>query len=173
MNTQEQAYINGFVKRASEYGFSDEQAMELCKQAISAEKLESAKMSPILSALFNTPGDLYSGIKDYQNQEINPTYTKAKKFEPGDKRREYLYQNSASGLTMNNTFTNLLKGLGIGGITGLAAGGIAAAANKGNLDNALAMGAIGAGIGGPVGVMYNKYQGAKKYNELLDRIASK
>lgn len=33
MNTQEQAYINGFVKRASEYGFSYNEAISLLKQS--------------------------------------------------------------------------------------------------------------------------------------------
>jgi len=34
MNTQQQqAYISGFVKRASEYGYSEAQAIELLKQA--------------------------------------------------------------------------------------------------------------------------------------------
>lgn len=32
MNT-EQAYINGFVKRASEYGYSEDETMEILKQA--------------------------------------------------------------------------------------------------------------------------------------------
>ena len=31
MNTQGQAYLEGFVKRASEYGYSREQALELLK----------------------------------------------------------------------------------------------------------------------------------------------
>jgi hypothetical protein len=33
MNTQQQAYINGFVKRASEYGFSEAEARKLLKEA--------------------------------------------------------------------------------------------------------------------------------------------
>jgi hypothetical protein len=33
MTTQEQAYINGFVKRASEYGLNQNEAIELLKQA--------------------------------------------------------------------------------------------------------------------------------------------
>jgi hypothetical protein len=33
MNTQQQAYIEGFVKRASEYGFSEAEAIELLKQS--------------------------------------------------------------------------------------------------------------------------------------------
>ena len=35
MNTQQQAYINGFVKRASEYGYSEAEAIELYKKAFS------------------------------------------------------------------------------------------------------------------------------------------
>jgi len=33
MNTQQQAYIEGFVKRASQYGFNYNEAIELLKQA--------------------------------------------------------------------------------------------------------------------------------------------
>lgn len=33
MNTQEQAYIEGFVKRASQYGFNYNEAISLLKQA--------------------------------------------------------------------------------------------------------------------------------------------
>ena len=33
MNTQQQAFVNGFVKRASEYGFDRAKALELFKQA--------------------------------------------------------------------------------------------------------------------------------------------
>ena len=29
MNTQEQAYLEGFVKRAAEYGFDEDEAMDL------------------------------------------------------------------------------------------------------------------------------------------------
>jgi hypothetical protein len=42
MNTQEQAYINGFVKRAAEYGYSPEQAVEILKLA----SPETLAMSP-------------------------------------------------------------------------------------------------------------------------------
>jgi hypothetical protein len=33
MNTQQQAYINGFVKRAADYGFDEREAIELLKKA--------------------------------------------------------------------------------------------------------------------------------------------
>lgn len=39
MNTQ-RSYINGFVKRASEYGYSEDQAIELLKNAGAVDKLK-------------------------------------------------------------------------------------------------------------------------------------
>ena len=43
MNTQEQAYINGFLKRASEYGLSEEQAIAIYKQAMVEPSLMGKK----------------------------------------------------------------------------------------------------------------------------------
>lgn len=45
MNTQE-AYINGFVKRASEYGYSEDQAVELLKQSGFYTKAQALNLSP-------------------------------------------------------------------------------------------------------------------------------
>ena len=64
MNTQEQAYINGFVKRAAEYGYSENDATQLAKEAMrgaGAVNLAAGLKSPILaeSAVprgFNIPG---------------------------------------------------------------------------------------------------------------------
>jgi hypothetical protein len=44
MNTVEQAYINGFVKRASEYGYNEQQAFELLKNA--GYKVKSRPAAP-------------------------------------------------------------------------------------------------------------------------------
>lgn len=43
MTTQEQAYINGFVKRAAEYGYSQQQAETILKQADMQGVLDSMK----------------------------------------------------------------------------------------------------------------------------------
>ena len=51
MNTQ-QAYIEGFVKRASEYGYSEAEAIEILKQAVAFP----SNMVP------NTPGSLAAPI---------------------------------------------------------------------------------------------------------------
>ena len=53
MNTQEQAYINGFVKRASEHGFNREQAFELLKIAKKVEDSEYYA-NPLLNAVSGT-----------------------------------------------------------------------------------------------------------------------
>ena len=39
--TNEQAYVDGFVKRAAEYGFDETEAMDILKQAIDAPVQES------------------------------------------------------------------------------------------------------------------------------------
>jgi hypothetical protein len=43
MTVQQQAYIYGFVKRAAEYGFSENEAIELLKQAEPAANITPAK----------------------------------------------------------------------------------------------------------------------------------
>ena len=43
MTTQEQAYINGFVKRAAEHGYSDVQAIELLKESGLGDMVDGAK----------------------------------------------------------------------------------------------------------------------------------
>ena len=47
MTTQEQAYINGFVKRANQYGFSNSEAIELYKQAL-GQVMPMASKKPVL-----------------------------------------------------------------------------------------------------------------------------
>jgi hypothetical protein len=42
MYTQEEAYIEGFVKRAHEYGFSSREAIQLLKQADESDYLDAA-----------------------------------------------------------------------------------------------------------------------------------
>ena len=60
MNT-EQAYINGFVKRASEYGVSQRDALDFIKSAargdgmLSAALGHSLKSSPSLRGLYEIP----------------------------------------------------------------------------------------------------------------------
>jgi len=60
MTTQQQAYIQGFVKRASEYGYSQEEAVNILKKATAADAPEYQK----------APG-LMQGLKNYASN-VNP-----------------------------------------------------------------------------------------------------
>jgi hypothetical protein len=52
MTTQEQAYIEGFVKRAAEYGFNENEAVNILKEASSnVYDLEQQKASPLMNIL--------------------------------------------------------------------------------------------------------------------------
>jgi len=79
MNTQ-QAYINGFVKRANEYGYSDNQAIELLKHAGLMDTM-AAKLAPISDKLkdFMTPR---TTIENFSSLQPDSTY----QFYKGDKR---------------------------------------------------------------------------------------
>lgn len=49
MNTR-QAYINGFVKRAMEHGFSEAEAMDILKQAVDNDSIHQAGQRSYLAA---------------------------------------------------------------------------------------------------------------------------
>ena len=52
MTTQEQAYIEGFVKRANEYGYSEAEAVNILKEASrNVYELEQQKASPLMNIL--------------------------------------------------------------------------------------------------------------------------
>ena len=187
MNTREQAYIDGFVKRASEYGVDQNEALALLKTAVSSEDLEKAKISPgIAAALGILPGfaETYGSFKDIHNKDINPVYEQLQNIDKhkiwSKARADHHADNTASGLISSNKLRAMLKGLGVGALTGMAAGGISEAITPradihSILENALRPGAIGPGViaGTLGGSAYGAYQGAKNYNELLDNLASK
>ena len=74
MNTQ-QAYINGFVKRANEHGLSDVEATDLLKSAITKSEVEDSKASVPLNTLFGwTPLSLlHSTYKDVNSPHDMPS----------------------------------------------------------------------------------------------------
>ena len=50
MTTQQQAYVEGFVKRASEYGFSEDEAFNVLKEASrNVYELEQQKADPFMN----------------------------------------------------------------------------------------------------------------------------
>jgi hypothetical protein len=90
MNTQQQAYIYGFVKRASEYGYSEQEAINILKaatelkgdqhkldvdhdgkiEASDLKKLRQRKQAGFFGDLANRAGTAYN---DYVNQKNTPT----------------------------------------------------------------------------------------------------
>ena len=63
MTHQQQAYINGFVKRASQYGFTDHEAVELLKQSGVLGDLVNAGKSAI-----NSASTAYNNYVDSKNK---------------------------------------------------------------------------------------------------------
>jgi hypothetical protein len=84
MTTQEQAYIEGFVKRASEYGYSEDQAFHILKEATGAseELLKSSglfgkkKITDKARTVIDDRGKLMQDIVD-ANKRIGKPATKA------------------------------------------------------------------------------------------------
>jgi hypothetical protein len=90
MTTQQQAYINGFVKRAAEYGYNEYQAINILKQASELKgdqhkldvdhngkiegsdlkKLRKLKQAGALGDLMNSAGTAYN---NYVNSKNTPT----------------------------------------------------------------------------------------------------
>ena len=64
MNTQKQAYIEGFVKRAAEYGFSENEAVKLLKQSGIADA-PAYQTNPTLSEGLNNTVVIFA--KQYNN----------------------------------------------------------------------------------------------------------
>lgn len=92
MNTQEQAYINGFVKRANEHGFTDKEAVEILKQASpqsATSFMENYKaMSPAeqrnLATNPNVNPVAHEQMLSGMNWQEQPMFSKAKAlFTPG------------------------------------------------------------------------------------------
>jgi hypothetical protein len=138
VNTQEQAYINGFVKRAAEYGIDENQAIELLKTSLAKGELHDLKASVPLNTIFgaNPVGVLGSIVKD----TITP--------------------NDVPSRFLNISVPSLLGAAG-GGLLGSGISDMVAADDpKYKLLAALAGGSLGAMTGG--------YLGTKNFNNKID-----
>lgn len=62
--TSEQAYVDGFVKRAAEYGFDETEAMNILKQAMAEMPMASKGKTP--------PPKVPNSIKGNANDIANP-----------------------------------------------------------------------------------------------------
>ena len=182
--TSEQAYIEGFVKRASEYGYSEEQALNILKQAeesLSPEKEEQyqrARMHPAAAVLTSGPLPTlaYGAYKDYQNREINPFAKEMAEMDPGkiwsSARFNHIKDHSASDILLNEQIKKMFLGGGLGGLTGAAIPALAklTGAVDGLGENDVALGGLlGLGGGALGGAMYGSYLGSKKYNDVIKK----
>jgi hypothetical protein len=142
MNT-EQAYINGFVKRAADYGYTKEQATEMFKEA------ESSFLGRYLASKQELPSMMSqdSAIMD----ELDPegTYRKENLFFTPDmvkQRRDLAYKRMRKhlqGQDVGSTLQHALLGGAIGGLGGAAGGHLTGAGLRNS--------AIAAGLGATVG----------------------
>lgn len=185
--TTEQAYIEGFVKRASEYGYSKEQAFDILKRAQDSlspdkeEQYQRARMHPAAAVLASgpLPSLAYGTYKDYQNREINPYGKEIAEIEPGkiwsSDRLKHINDHSASQILLSEQIKKMLLGGGLGGLTGAAIPALAkltGAVDGLGGDDVMGGALLGFGLGGLGGQMYGAYTGSKKYNDMLkNRIA--
>jgi hypothetical protein len=149
MNTQ-QAYINGFVKRAAECGLSDNEAIALCKQA--------GKVNPAAYALLNalpTVG-MYAG----RQMTGNPYGAFGGLFAGGIPRGIYTTNVDEENPHVKESLSEVALPYRLGGL--LLGGG--AGAILGSKSNNIYDGIV---LGSGMGQMLGAGIGASKYNELV------
>ena len=64
--TSEQAYVDGFVKRAAEYGFDETEAMNILKQAVAEMPMASKTKAPpprVPNSIKGNANDIANRIK--------------------------------------------------------------------------------------------------------------
>ena len=79
MNTQHQAYIDGFVKRAAEYGLNENEALDILKQATAADA-PAMQQEPSFAQgaknfgknLISYPKALYQGLMGHPSAADHP-----------------------------------------------------------------------------------------------------
>lgn len=144
MNTTQRAYITGFVKRANEYGYSNDQAIELLKSAESSwlgRYLAADTVTP--SMLLNKAVILNQMDPEGKLQEENLFLTP----EQYKKQRELAYghvRNTLKRSTAAGPGKNFLFGGALGGLLGAGEGAVLGGMN----DHPLAGAAIGGLTGG-------------------------
>ena len=160
--TSEQAYIEGFVKRASEYGLDTNQVIELLKRSSFEEEyrqkliddLSKQKANVPLQTLFGGgfPGAAYNVYRDVNSPKETP--------------------NRTARILGGNTVGSVLGGA-LGGLGGAALSTIGENAGWENFEdpalNAFmpTIGAIGGSIGGS---LLGSGLGAHSYNKKLKEI---
>lgn len=164
MNT-EQAYIEGFVKRAAEYGFTDKEAIELLKEArdtsFLGRYLASGQVTPSILANKSVIMHKLDPTGKYQDENMFMTPEMYKK------QRELAYDHMRNTMLRESAGTygkNALVGGIMGGLTGGAIAGL-------KQESPLIGAGIGAGGGALLGLLGRGLSKAKQKMITDDDIA--
>jgi hypothetical protein len=185
MNTQEQAYIQGFVKRANEYGFNDNEAISLFKQALLDPSLMGKKapvakppMKPVVPKIPNPNEADMNDVAGYKKASARSLALEHNKvnvplqtlFAGGPLSMIYNGYKDIHGdkdlakeKDLPSRFLRINGGHLLGALVG---GGLGGAAMPAFGEAAIP---VGAALGGFAGGGF----GAKSYNDALDELASK
>lgn len=154
--TTQQAYINGFVKRANEYGYSEDQALNILKEASrNVYNLEQQKANPLMNIL----GAMTMGRVAPENsgEGIGGAVPLAYN----------AYQDLTSEEGSPSRTANISGGTFLGDIAGGAAGyglsHLLGDTNPENIEKAISTGRLGGrALGAGLGV--------RRYNQKLDEL---
>lgn len=166
MNTQEQAYINGFVKRASEYGLTSHEALALLKEAKDRDTsfigryLASGEVMPSIMANKALIMKKLDPAGEYQNENLmlSPEMYKKQRELAYDNMRNTMLRSGAGGYGPNAV-------LG-GAVGGLAGAGVGMMQNS-NPGEILASAGAGTAAGALLGVL-NRVINKKKQEIVTD-----
>lgn len=151
MGTQAQAYIQGFVKRANEYGFNNDEAVELLKEAKDADPFTYGLLSgvPLATGFAGKMlgGTIGGGVGLFAGALPGALYGQ----ELAEKNRKM--RESIGEVSFPHRLGGMLGGLALGGVAGA------------NLDHPME----GLALGGLLGRMVGGGLGAQRYNELLKK----
>ena len=106
MTTQQQAYIEGFVKRAAEYGFNEDEAVNILKEAgalTTIAKMEASGANPkVLKRILSSRKQLADEIRHSRNSAAQ--WNKSDKMQEALRRpsKDFLQQEGHSSLNELN-----------------------------------------------------------------------
>lgn len=165
MNTQEQAYLEGFVKRANECGFNEDEALDLLKEAKDTSFLgryfASGQVMPSIQANKSVIMHKLDPTGKYQNENVFLTPEMYKK------QRELAYDHMRNTMLRESGGTYAQNAL----VGGLGGAGLGALYSKLENSNPLIGAGIGAGGGALLGLLGRGISKAKQKMITDDDIA--
>jgi hypothetical protein len=145
MNTQQQAYINGFVKRASEYGLNHNEAIELLKEADSSWLGRYLAAGEVPNSILQNKAVILNQLDPEGKSQNENLFMSSDDYK---KQRELAYghlRNTLKRSTAAGPGKNFLLGGTIGGLLGAGEGALIGGSAY---DNPLGGAAVGGLAGG-------------------------